>query len=129
MVHVIHCKHSPALSVNHITTSPHYPQSNGHAEKYVHIVKCLFNKAKEEGKDLYKCLMIYHNTPLTGSFQSPMQILQGRSARSDLPMSNAARKQLEIQPEVLRNVDKHEVLPTHNLYVGRSDMYQDSVAK
>ena len=28
-----------------------------------------------------------------------MQILQGRNARSDFPMSNAARKQLDIQPE------------------------------
>ena len=53
-----------AFSVNHITCSPHYPQSNGLAEKYVQIVKCLSYKAKEEGKDLYKCLMIYHNTPL-----------------------------------------------------------------
>ena len=53
-----------AFSVNHITSSLHYPQSNGLAEKYVQIVKCLFNKAKEEGKDFYKCVMIYCNTPL-----------------------------------------------------------------
>ena len=53
-----------AFSVNHITSSLHLPQSNGHVEKYVQIVKCLFNEAKEEGKDLYKCLIIYCNTPL-----------------------------------------------------------------
>ena len=58
-----------------------------------------------------------------------MQILQGRSARFDLPMSNAARKQLGIQPEVIRNIDKHEVLPTHDLHVGQNVMYQDSVTK
>ena len=58
-----------AYHVNHITSSPHYPQSNGLAEKYVQIVKSLFYKAKEEGKDLFKCLMIYHNTPLSGSLQ------------------------------------------------------------
>ena len=56
-----------SFSVNHITSSPHYPQSNGLAEKYVQIVKCLFNEAKEEGKDFYKYLMIYHNTPLIDS--------------------------------------------------------------
>ena len=88
---------------NHITSSPHYPESNGHAVKYVQIVNSLCYKGKEEGKDFtnktkeestdfYNCLMIYHNTPLTGSLQSPMQILQGRNARSDLPMSNATRK-------------------------------------
>ena len=47
-----------------------------------------------------------------------MQILQGRSARSDLPMSNADRNQLGIQPEVLRNIDKYEMLPTNDLHVG-----------
>ena len=62
-------------SVNHITSSPHYPHSNGLAEKYVHIVKNLFYKAKEEGTDLYKSLMIYRNTPLSHKLQSPMQIL------------------------------------------------------
>ena len=93
-----------AFNVNHITSSLHYLQSNGLAQKYVHTVKCLLNKAKEEGKDFYKCLLIYCSTPLTSSLQLPMQILQGRSARSDLPMSNAARKQLGIQPEVLRNM-------------------------
>ena len=62
-------------SVNHITSSPHYSQSNGLAEKFVQIVKSLFYKAKEEGKDLFKCVMLYHNTPLTSSLKSPMQIL------------------------------------------------------
>ena len=71
--------------------------------------------------------MIYHNTPLTGSLQLHMQILQGRSARPNLPMSNADRKQLGIKPEVMRNIYKHEVLPTHDLHVGQSVMYQDSV--
>ena len=78
-------------SVNHITSSPHYQQSNGLAEKYVQIVKNLFHKAKEEGKDMFKCLMIYCNTPLSSNLQSPMELLQSRSARSDLPMSNVAR--------------------------------------
>ena len=80
-------------NVNHITSSPHYPQSNGLAEKYVQIVKNLFHKAKEEGKDLYQSLMVYHNTPLSSTLQSPMQILTGRAARSSLSMSNVSRRQ------------------------------------
>ena len=126
-LHVVNqCK---SYNVNHITSSLHYPQSNGLAEKYIQIVKSLFYKAKEEGKDFYKCLMTYHNTPLTGTMQPPMQILQGRNATSDLPMSNATRKQLRIQPEVVRNNDKPAVLPKHDLHVGKQVMYQDSASK
>ena len=62
-------------SVNHITSSPHYVQSNGLIEKYVQIVKNLFCIA-QEGTDLYKSLMINRNTPLSNRLQSPMQILQ-----------------------------------------------------
>ena len=47
------------MSVNHITSSPHNPQS-----KYVQIVKNLFVKAHEEGMDYQKALMIYRNTTL-----------------------------------------------------------------
>ena len=58
-----------AYQVNHTMSSPHYPQSNGLTEKYVQIVNSLFYKAKEEGKDLFTCLMTYHNTPLSGSLK------------------------------------------------------------
>ena len=44
-------------------------------------------------------------------------------------MSNAARKQLGIQPEMLRNSDKHKVLPSHDLHAGQSFMCQDNVTK
>ena len=116
-----------AYHVNHIIS--HYPQSNELSEKYVHIVKSLFYKAKEEGKDLFKCLTIYCNTPLSGTSQSLMQILQSRSARSDVPMSNAARQQLGLQPEKLRNVNKNEHLPSHDGHIGQDVVYQDATSK
>ena len=109
-------------NVNHITSSPHYPQSNGLAEKYVQIVKNLFHKAKEEGKDLYQSLMVYCNTPLSSTLQSPMQILTGRAARSSLPMSNVARRQKGLGCEELRTHGKNEHLPTHDFHRGQSVM-------
>ena len=118
-----------AYHFNHITCSPHYLQSNRLAEKYVQIVKSLFHKAKEDGKDLLKCLMIYHNTPLSGSLQSPMQILQSLCTRSDLPMSNTARHWLGLQPEKLRTVCKNEHLPLYDLHIGHDVMYQDVASK
>ena len=121
-----------AYHVNHITSSPHYPQSNGLAEKYAHVVKSLFYKAKEEGKVLFKCLMIFHNTPLSGSLQSLMHILQNRCARSDLPMSKqqtTARQQLGLQPEKLRTVYKNDHLPSHDLHIGQDAIFQDVASK
>ena len=79
-----------SMSVNHLTSSPHYLQSNGLAEKYVGIIKNLFHKEKEEGQSPYTALMVYRNTPLNGTLQSLMQILQGRQACTDLPLSHAA---------------------------------------
>ena len=116
-------------SMNHITSSPHYPQSNGLAEKFVQIVKNLFYKAREEGTDLHKSLMIYHNTPLTSNLQSLMQILQNRSASSQLPMSNAARRQLGLSPQQLRVKTKSEHLPSHDLCIGQDVMYLDPISK
>ena len=58
-----------------------------------------------------------------------MKILQCRSARSDLPMSNTARKQLGIQSDIIRNPYKHAALHTNDLNVGHHVMYQDSTVK
>ena len=115
-----------SYNVNHITSFQYDLQLKKFAEKYLQI-KSLFYKAKVEGKDLYQCLMFCHTIPLTGSMQSPMQILQGRNAKSDVP--NAARKQLCTQPETVRSTDKHAALPTHDLHVHQHVMFQDSTSK
>ena len=115
--------------VNHIKSLPPYLQSNGLAKKYVQIVKNLFHKVKEEGQDLHKCLMVYRNTPLSRQLQSPMQILTSRTARSSLPLSNAASKQMGIQCENLRNRHKNQHLPTHDLNLNQTVMYQEPASK
>jgi len=68
----------------HITSSPHYPQSNGLAEKSVHIAKCLMEKAKADHRDPYLSLLEYRNTPVD-NFRSPAQLLMSRRLRSILP--------------------------------------------
>ena len=108
-------------NVNHITRSSQYPQSNWLAEKYVQLMKNLFYKAKY--------LMVYHNSPLLNTLQSPIQILVSRSARSDLPISNTARKQLGIDCENLRTKYKNDHLPLHDFYIDQVVMYQDSTSK
>ena len=58
-----------------------------------------------------------------------MQILQSRSARSDLPISHADRQQLCLQSEDLTKADKHEHLPMHDYYIGQDVMFQDVTSK
>ena len=98
------------------------------SRKYVQIVKNLFYKT-QEGAGLYKRFMIYRNTPLLSQLQSPMQILHLQTARSQLPMSNVARKQHGLDSEQLRVKNKNEQLPKHDLHIGQSVMYQDPVTK
>ena len=89
------------------------------------IVKNLFHKAREESTDLHKALMIYRNTPLSSNLQSPMQMLQSRTVRSQLPMSNTARQQLVLQAEKLRIKTENEHLASNDLCLGQIVMMQD----
>ena len=73
--------------------------------------------------------MVYQNIQLSNTLQSPIQILTSRSARSDLPISNAARKQLGIDCENLRTKYKNEHLPSHDFYIEQAVMYQDLTSK
>ena len=91
---------------------------------FVQIVKNLFHNAREEGAHLFKALMIYRNT-----LQSPMQMLQSRTLRSQLPMSNAVRQQLGLQTEMIRIKMKNEHLPSHELCLGQNVMMQDPTSK
>ena len=116
-------------NVNHITSLSHYFQSNGLAKKYVQLFKNLFYMAKEEGKDLFKCLMAYHNMLLSKNLSSPMKILASKSARSNLPISNADRKQLGLDCENLRTKYKKEHLLLHDLHLNQVVMYQDPTSK
>ena len=66
--------------INHITSSPHYPESNGLAERSVGTVKRMWKK--EENKNV--ALMVYRSTPLGGG-KSPAELLYGRNLRTNLP--------------------------------------------
>ena len=65
----------------------------------------------------------------TSSLQCPMEILQSKSAKSDLPMTNAVRKQLGLDTEQLRSKYKNEHLPSHDLHLGQDVMFQDTTSK
>ena len=71
--------------VDHITSSPHYPQSNGFAEALVGITKKLMEKSVKEGKLWNYGLLQCRTTPISATLPSPLEMLTGRRPHSTLP--------------------------------------------
>ena len=64
--------------VEHRTSSPHYPQSNGLAESMVKVSKNLIEKAIKQDLPWNKLLLDYRCTPISSEIPSPAEILFGR---------------------------------------------------
>ena len=71
--------------VDHITSSPHHPQSNGFAEALVGISKKLMEKSIKDGKLWNYGLLQYWTTPISSSLPLPLEALTGHKPRSSLP--------------------------------------------
>lgn len=96
-------------------SSPRYPQSNGLAEKAVHIAKQMLRKCQNE-EDLFYFLLEYRTTPLCGLNKSPAEILNSRLLRTNLPVSkellkpkvvDVYEKKIAKQQIVKNNYDKN----------------------
>ena len=72
--------------VQHVTSSPHYPQSNGHAEACVKAMKSLVAKTGPgKSSEFRKGLLEYRNTPMFNG-KSPSEVLFGHPTRSKVPL-------------------------------------------
>ncbi|KAL7868194.1 hypothetical protein SRHO_G00095780 [Serrasalmus rhombeus] len=89
----------------HVTSSPLYVQSNGKAEKGVHIVKRLLKKAKDSNADPYLALLSYRASPLEHGI-SPA--LMRRKLRTTLPYiaGHKQNRYLKQKQERLRRREK-----------------------
>ena len=84
--------------IEHITSSPYRPQSNGLAEKSVQIMKRLLSKCEANNEDFHLALLQLRNTPRDDA-GSPAQRLMGRRTQTLLPVSEELLKPKLIPPE------------------------------
>lgn len=76
-----------AWNFTHRLSSPHYPQSNGLAERNVATVKNLLRKCQLDKSDPYLALLNWRNTPRSPSLPSPNERLMSRKTKTLLPIS------------------------------------------
>lgn len=79
-----------------VTSSPHHHQSNGMAERYVQTIKQFMKKCEASGNDIYRSLLVYRETPLTGCMYSPAEMLFNRCIRSGLPVTTETLRPLTV---------------------------------
>ena len=95
----------------HVTSSPLYPQSNGKAEKGVHILKQLLKKAADSDSDPYLALLSYRATPLECGL-SPAELLMNRKLRTTLPCiskpTSETSKHLDLEQKLLQQKIKQK---------------------
>ena len=78
--------------IEHKTSSPGYPRSNGKAEAAVKAAKYMMRKAIKDNQDQYLALLELRNTPIQSYGQSPVQLFFQRRTRTLIPTT---KKMLE----------------------------------
>ena len=68
-----------------VTSSPHYPKSNGLVERNVRTIKHPLKKADESKQDAFLALLEFRNSPISGMEEFPVELLMSSKLRTRLP--------------------------------------------
>ncbi|XP_061170309.1 uncharacterized protein LOC133179617 [Saccostrea echinata] len=98
---------STEFGFKHVTSGPHFAQSNGQAERMVQTVKRLIMKST----DPFKALLDYRNTPLDIGL-SPAQLFLNRRLKTSLPTSAPLLKPLGMDTKEIKSMLKNRQLKT-----------------
>ena len=121
-------------NVQHITSSPHYPQSKGFIESMVKTFKKTLRRARKSRMDPQIILFCLHTTPVSNTLPSVMEMLMGHKAKSNLPVSirnNPPDREgihqalLQRQANQAANYNSQAGLDLPNLHIGQHIHVQD----
>ena len=93
----------------HVTSSPHFPQSNGFVERAIQTVKKSLKKAHDGNEDPYLTLLILNTTPGADGV-SPAMHLFNHQPRTTLPSLNMTHTSStsKINPkEIVKSYNQH----------------------
>ncbi len=109
--------------IQHTTSSPLHPQSNGLAEKAVQTIKMMMKKCREAGDDFHLALLDLRNTPRDQQTGSPAQRLMGRRTKTLLPTSDNLLKPGAVKPETVKeNLEDYRMRQKHYYDRGTREM-------
>ncbi|KAJ0005960.1 hypothetical protein NQD34_015854 [Periophthalmus magnuspinnatus] len=93
-------KFTEEWGIEHITSSPHYPKSNGFIERHVRHIKSIVKKTLKIGGNLQKALLQIRATPIDSKLPSPAELIFGRPITTLLPSrTDPGREEHRLQLE------------------------------
>ena len=114
-----------------VTSSPHYPKSNGLVERNVQTIKQLLKKADESKQDAFLALLEFRNSPISGMEESTEELLMSKKLRTRLPTpkyllkpmprpTSQVRQQLLSRQRSQKNVYDLSTRPLPELHQGEA---------
>ena len=120
------------FQVQQVTSSPHFPQSNGFAEAMVKIAKKLTDHSTLQEKAWNFGLMEYRCTPLMGNIPSPLELLTGQKHSTGLPSiprGNSTRREYHEALIRKQQMDISEELSISTYEPGQTVLCFDTLEK
>lgn len=122
-----------------VTCSPHYHQSNSHAERAVGMARKMLDKcASDKNITLSDCLLQYRSTPIPRLNVTPSQILMSRILKTKLPVKtcvlkpcivNVYNQLVSSQKEMAKNYNKSATKKEVKFKVGDYVFVQNVLTK
>ena len=96
---------SKEFGFDHITSSPHYPQSNGLIERMIQTVKNIMKKCHDTNADLNMALLCLRATPVSNNISSPCVLLNNRMYKTNLPSIASSRTSRDMNDALQQRQD------------------------